>query len=125
PAALARWIVFLDELRGDLRDQRLEADVPSEFLRIDRAMPRDYPADVAGPVGAQAIGGRWFCRRWLQRLLDGGHGIDQRYALAITKAAEQRSDVVAGALVQFGEGRLAPGGQCDFADAAVVLRRLA
>ena len=35
------------------RDQRLEADVPAIFLRVERAVARNDPADVAGAVAAQ------------------------------------------------------------------------
>jgi hypothetical protein len=55
PTALTRRIKLIDELRTNLRDHRLERDIPTLFLRIERTMPRDHPADVAGTVGAEAI----------------------------------------------------------------------
>src|SRR5439155_2499437 len=81
PAALALRIEVLEELRGDLRDQRLERVVPTIFLRIERAVTRDDPADVAGMVIAQPVArgrARRRCQvtRAVKERFDGAHRID-------------------------------------------------
>ncbi len=86
PAMLARRVVRPDELRRDLGGQRLEADVPAIFLRIQRAVARNHPADVAGAMASQQEAGG--PRRWrLQRVLDGGHGTDDGGALGRLEVA--------------------------------------
>ena len=53
PASLSRGVETFDEMRRDARHQRLEADVPAVLQRIELAVPRHHPADVAGPMRAQ------------------------------------------------------------------------
>src|SRR5262249_53236371 len=53
PAALACRIVTLDELRDDGGDQPLEALVPAEFLRVERAVTLHDPAHLARPEAPQ------------------------------------------------------------------------
>ena len=52
-APRALRIEALEEVGGYARHQRLEAAVEAVFLRVQRAVARDHPADVAGAVGSQ------------------------------------------------------------------------
>ena len=104
----------------DLGDQRLEADVPAIFLRVERAVPRHDPADVAGAVASQQEAGGRFGRR-LQRLLDGRHGADDRRAFGGSSVPSNAGDLAARPAVEVGKGGAAFGGQRQFGDAAVGL----
>src|SRR2546428_8352256 len=53
PASLALAVEVGDELRDDVRHQRLERFVPPVLLPVERAVPLDDPSHVAGPVRAK------------------------------------------------------------------------
>src|SRR5262249_48870605 len=55
PAALPMNVVILDEGRGHACDQGLEGHVEAVFLGVERAVPMDDPADVAGTVRTENI----------------------------------------------------------------------
>src|SRR5207344_1867517 len=99
PAMLAPGIVGCEEFSGDVGDQRLEADVPAEFLGVDRAVARDHPADVAGPAAAQEEAGR-LLRRRLQGLFDCRHRLHDRGTLCGIETGEQSADLVARAALE-------------------------
>src|SRR6202022_4231602 len=72
PAMLAGRIVSLDELRADLGDQRLVADVPAILLGIGDALARGHPAHVADAMAAQQEWCALVSRR-LEPVLDRRH----------------------------------------------------
>src|SRR5262249_59029074 len=84
PAMLARSVIGLDELRADLGDQRLVADVPAIFLGIGFCLARYHPTDVAGAMAAQQEAGRLLLLR-LQRLLDRRHRAHDCRALLLVE----------------------------------------
>jgi hypothetical protein len=47
PAGLSHGVELLDEARRDLRHKGLETQVPAVFLRVQRAVARHHPAQVA------------------------------------------------------------------------------
>src|SRR5262249_52898987 len=97
----ARWVVALDELRRDFRHQRLETDVPAIFLRIDRAMPRDHPTDIARPVASEQESRPRFGLRF-ERPLDRGHGADKRSALGVAELPEHCRNVIMRTAIELG-----------------------
>src|SRR5436309_739644 len=75
-----------------LADQRLERDVPTILLRVDRAMARDHPADISGTMAAQQKSrSRRFGR--LQYLLDRSHCTDQTAVRALVERIQHRRDI--------------------------------
>ena len=55
PATLAPVIVIAHEGRDDLSRQRFEPLVPAVLLTVERAMPADDPAHVAGTRSPQKV----------------------------------------------------------------------
>src|SRR5258707_9442056 len=118
PAVFARRVVRPDELRSDLGGERFKANVPAIFLGIYRAVPGNDPADVAGPMASQQEA-RGLLRRRLERLLDGGHGVDDGRALAGIQSVQQGGDHATRSAVEVCKRRAAPPGQCEVGGAAV------
>src|SRR5262249_50333158 len=103
PAMFARGIVGFYELRGDLRDQRLEADVPTIFLGIDGAMTRDNPTDVADPMTAQKEGPAFAGGRF-QQVFYPRHGVDEAAAVIARERSKHCRDGLLRTSLQSGEG---------------------
>ena len=109
PAGLARRVELFDEARGDVRHQRLEAHVPAVLLRIQRAVARHHPADVAGAVRAQHEGAGLGARA--EQRFDARHRRQQLLLLRVAQRGEQGRHLVLRAAVQRREG--APAGGAD------------
>ena len=84
-----------EEGAGDLGDQSLEALIEAVFLGIQRAVPGNDPADIAGAVLAQQPGRRRCGIRGAKQALDAAHGGDQGGLRGFGERAEQRADLVA------------------------------
>ena len=56
PAALALFVVIVDEVGDDLRAQALERIGPAVFLRVKLGVAGDDPAEIAVARRAQTVG---------------------------------------------------------------------
>ena len=118
PAMLARRVIVFDELRADLGDQRLVADVPAIFIGIGDGLSRDHPAHVADAMAAQQEGGTRALRR-LQQIFDRGHRLSQAAAIGRRKLRQHRADFVLRTAFEGGLGLTPLGGQRKLVLAAI------
>src|SRR5437660_682879 len=80
PAPLALGVEVIDESGDDAGHERLEVLVPAVLLGVQRAVPLDHPAHVAGAWLTQhAVAGAR--GRLAERELDGAHRLDQALLL--------------------------------------------
>jgi len=120
PRALARGVEALEEFRRDLGDHRLERDVPPVLARVERAVARHDPAEVAGPVRAQR-------ERLVDRSIRAEHALDRVHRAEqplLALGRERREDaahLVARALVELPERASSRGGQPERLAPAVAL----
>jgi hypothetical protein len=120
-AALQPRLELAQELRRDLCDQRLEADVPAIDLEIEPGMGRDHPADIAGAMLAdrhgrlRAGGARQQRLRPLQRR-------DEARLLTRPQARQDHVGLPARGLVERCEGFVTHRGQLQLIGAAVPIR---
>src|SRR5215211_4742418 len=102
PAPLHSRVVVLDELRHDLRHERLEPLIPAVLCGVENAVAVDDPAHVAGPGGPQQIRHLWLAPNAYEPL-DRSHSPHQVFLLLCRHSAQHRTDAVARARVERGE----------------------
>src|SRR5438034_3160731 len=122
PTALALAVEVGDELRDDVRHQRLERFVPPVFLPVDRAVPLDDPAHIAGAVRAESDLRRR-ARSRPQPSLDRAHRGDESFLLGGRDAVEHHADLIARLRLEWRDRGLAARGQAEDRLAVVVGRR--
>src|SRR6266550_4610117 len=119
PTPLALGIEVGDELRDDLRHQRLERFVPPVLLPVERAVPLDDPTHIAGAVRAEGDLRRR-ARFRPQPSLDRAHRGDKSFLLGGRDAVEHHADLVARPRLEWRDRGLAAGGQAEHRLAGVV-----
>ena len=96
------------ESRRDLRHQRLELRIPSILLGVERTVPLDHPAHVAGLVRPEEV--RAARRGGAEEPLDRAHRLDQTAALAGAEGVEHGGHLVVRPAIERGEGLPSHGG---------------
>src|SRR5215212_2149833 len=99
PATFQFRIVLPDELRHDLRHERLEPFIPAVFSGVEDAVAMDDTAHVTRFVGPQKVGAFLLS----EEPLDSTHRPDQAFLLCHSQAPQHRADVTARARVERGE----------------------
>ena len=126
PAALARGAVASDELRSDVRDQRLEPVVLAIFPGIEHGMAMHDPADVAG-AGRTQDESSTRDRSTAEQPVDRLQGADEADLLVGGKWRKEDRCLVLLVLrtaIEGGEGAASFGGQLQQATPAVGARGL-
>src|SRR5918995_1803801 len=103
PTTLKFRVVLPDELRHDLRHERLEPLIPAILSGVEDAVAVDDPAHVAGQVGPEKVRDHRLGRN-AEKPLDGLHRSDQAFLLCCRHAIKHRAYVVARARVERSEG---------------------
>src|SRR5579862_7175452 len=123
PAALARRVELLDELRGDARHQRLEVLVPAELLCVKRAVPLDDPPQIAGAKAAQReLGIRGYVPEG-ERLPQSAHRVEDVLTIRAIERRQQPPHLLLAAPLEWGKHPLACGGELQMLAAAILARR--
>src|SRR5918912_2232008 len=114
-----------------MRDQSLEALVPTVLPGIEDAVPVDDPAHVAGLVRTQEKGfGK--LEALVEDAFDGLHGLEKASLVPFGELAKHLGHLLARTVVEQGEGFFSLGGEreetlssvgprTDFADKALLL----
>ena len=106
PAPLALGVEVIDESGDDAGHERLEVLVPAVLLGVQRAVPLDHPAHVAGAwLTQQAVAGAR--GRLAERELDGAHRLDQALLLGSGQVVEHGADLLTRAGLERRESGLA------------------
>src|SRR5215210_1600191 len=103
PAPLQLRVGLLDELRNDLRHERLEPLIPAVLSGVEDPMTVNDPPHVAGPMGPQNVRHLWLGPS-TEEPLDGSHRPDQALLTRFGKATKHCSDVTSRTRVERGEG---------------------
>src|SRR5690606_448667 len=109
PAALTLWIEVADEVRDDLRDERLEALVPAVLAVVEHTVAVHDPTHVARPVRTQDVRHAPLGPR-AKQLFDRAHRLDEPFLLLRAQPFQKRLDLIARRAVDDSE-RLLPGGR--------------
>jgi len=123
PRSLALGIVRVDVVRDDARDERLERLVPAVFLRVERAVAADHPAEVTGRGCAEDDGRR--PRRAAEDAANDVHRGDEPPLLLLDQTGEQGARLGHRPLVEQPERPPPPRCQRDDLAPRVVRRTLA
>src|SRR5260221_10579346 len=121
PASLAPRVEALDELRDDARDERLEALVPAELLRVERAVQVHDGAHVSGLMGTEEVG-RLSLLAGLEQRLDRAHRLDEAVLIRGRERGEEDTHILVRARVGRSEALAALHGQLEMTAATVGLR---
>jgi hypothetical protein len=138
PAALARGVEVLEELRDDVGRERFVFRRPAVFLGVERALPRDDPAHVASTMLAQRAGlrvalvlagGRRFGDHGVpgpaERCVNQVHGVHDAPTLGGREGSQQDGHLLSRQLLQRRERGLSARAEGEMRLACVGVRRRA
>ena len=84
-----RCIEVVHEFRDDLRDERLEALIPSIFARVEDAVPKHDPPNVARLMRSYQVRPLGL-RLGREHVLDRAHGVSQATPVVLRDAFDER-----------------------------------